>query len=474
MQKKSFVYLSLPVVTCVTLGCTSINPKLGMRDVNQHIHDRIQKNVHQYKNMTISKTSKQFYTNSNVPLTLDEIIEVALQNSSSIQLYLNELNISQSDLIQAKSIKNPILEAEVIFPTKKKIGKTEYEISLSQNIGDLFQRAARIKSAKGSIEKTKLHIINRILKRITEIKIAFYTYQCAIQKNTFQQSAYSTLEATLTLAKEQRKAGNINNLDISQYQKLFQIAKLDLDKDHAAMAIAKFKLINLIGLTNNTDTLSIVPTLPKLPREDPELKTLKSNVSQHNLDLAVSEKNILASKSNLVLAQSQWLPEFHLGVKSEWNSDGELFIGPTASIGLPFFGSNKAAVFRAKTELRKQRWEQNTVRSKAQTKLRLFYTELQLARKAVELYERSILPAEKKILDESLKHYNYMLLGNFHLLEAKKNQMLSKRDHIDALKEYWVARAKLEGLIGEKFSHVKQIIPKQATATEQSAPTHQH
>lgn len=55
---------------------------------------------------------------------------------------------------------------------------------------------------------------------------------------------------------------------------------------------------------------------------------------------------------------------------------------------------------------------------------------------------------QERILSESLKHYNYMLLGNYQLLQAKQNQINAKRDSIQALLDYWIAHAELENLVG--------------------------
>jgi len=53
-----------------------------------------------------------------------------------------------------------------------------------------------------------------------------------------------------------------------------------------------------------------------------------------------------------------------------------------------------------------------------------------------------------KILDLTLQHYNTMFRGAYDLLLAKQNEVVTERASIDALRDYWIARAELERALG--------------------------
>ena len=76
------------------------------------------------------------------------------------------------------------------------------------------------------------------------------------------------------------------------------------------------------------------------------------------------------------------------------------------------------------------------------------------ARQAVETYRETLIPLQERILDESLKHYNYMLLGVYQLLQVKRDELQARRSYIDAQRDYWTAWAELERAVGGKISQI--------------------
>lgn len=62
------------------------------------------------------------------------------------------------------------------------------------------------------------------------------------------------------------------------------------------------------------------------------------------------------------------------------------------------------------------------------------------------------LPQHQRVLRETLLQYNAMQLGNFVLLSAKEREALAERETIEALRDYWITRARLERAIGSNFN----------------------
>ena len=70
------------------------------------------------------------------------------------------------------------------------------------------------------------------------------------------------------------------------------------------------------------------------------------------------------------------------------------------------------------------------------------------ARDAAEYYEKVLLPQRQRILRETLLQYNAMQVSNYILLAAKEREALAEREAIEALRDYWIARARLENAAG--------------------------
>ncbi len=86
----------------------------------------------------------------------------------------------------------------------------------------------------------------------------------------------------------------------------------------------------------------------------------------------------------------------------------------------------------------------------------------------------TLLPLHERIVAETLKFYNGMLLGVYDLLLARQNQLNAQQDYIEAVKSYWLAKADLEHAVGGsslgKTAELEQPAPK----TEPPPIEHKH
>jgi cobalt-zinc-cadmium efflux system outer membrane protein len=69
------------------------------------------------------------------------------------------------------------------------------------------------------------------------------------------------------------------------------------------------------------------------------------------------------------------------------------------------------------------------------------------ARSRVEYYRDVLLPRRERIVDLTQLEHNAMIIGIFQLLQAKQNELASRRDYIDAQLDYWVARTNFDRVL---------------------------
>jgi outer membrane protein, heavy metal efflux system len=62
------------------------------------------------------------------------------------------------------------------------------------------------------------------------------------------------------------------------------------------------------------------------------------------------------------------------------------------------------------------------------------------------------VPNQRRILNESLINYNAMAIGNFELFTTKAEEARTEREYIEAVRDYWITRAKLERAVGGNLS----------------------
>jgi cobalt-zinc-cadmium efflux system outer membrane protein len=93
-----------------------------------------------------------------------------------------------------------------------------------------------------------------------------------------------------------------------------------------------------------------------------------------------------------------------------------------------------------------------------------------------------IIPLRQRIVEQSQRHYNGMLIGIFELLEAKQDEIRAGEDYVAAQRDYWIARAQLERATGGRLRlsagpATRTTAPAGSPATAPAAPAqsgHEH
>ena len=59
-------------------------------------------------------------------------------------------------------------------------------------------------------------------------------------------------------------------------------------------------------------------------------------------------------------------------------------------------------------------------------------------------YRTTLIPLREQIVAESQRFFNFMLIGAYQLLQAKRDEIEAYQDYIEAVRNYWVARSEVE------------------------------
>lgn len=448
MPTRVIIVSSLLLLPISTIWAAE-KPYAGIGDIEQVVSERMETQIQW--NLEPSKTPESMPDLEAMlqkKLAVNEAVQIALLKNPTLQATFERLGIANADLAAAGLVESTIFQGGVGFPVASSAARTSADLSLNQNILDLIQRPWRKKVAFAELESTKLNLADSVLRLVAEVKEAYYAYQGALHMQGFRQSIVSMSQAAVELAKGQREAGNISSLDVDQQLALYHAAKLELEKSKSETKVAREELARLMGITGIPSRWQIAEKLPSLPRKDPILDTLETVAVSQRLDLAASKKRIEASRYALGLARSTKVPSLAVGIHGEMDSEGNNAVGPTVSVGLPLFGQRRVAKARAEAQLRQSERESTALAADIKSELKGAYEEFLLARQTATYYQSQVLPLSKRIVDESLKHYNYMLLSNYQLIQAKQNQISAQRDYINALRDYWMTRSELERIVG--------------------------
>ena len=446
MIRYFFLGLILPMSSLSTLQSQATD------DLQSTIQQRTGKQVEWQKDVEASNQIREaIRALLRRTLTADAAVQVALLNNRELQATFEEIGIAQGELVEAGLLKNPIFAGNARFPDRSPSG-TNIEMSIAQEFFDLLVIPLRKKVAAAQLAKTKLRVGDTILKLAAETKTAFYELQ-AEQQLLGRLKAINETDATaVELAQRQHEAGNINDLDLANQQATYSQSKLDIAETTASVRAGREKLNRLMGTWGDDTVWKIDNELPELPAVDFAQRRLESLAINQRLDLAATKVEIGALVGSLGITKTyRYIGSVEFGVDTEKETDGQRVTGPTWQLELPIFNRGQGRIAKLKAQLRQaeRRLESEAVAIRAE--VREARDRLIEKRDLTTYYRDELLPGRKKILELTLTHYNAMLKSPYDLLLAKQNEISAERGYVDALRDYWIARADLERAVGGRL-----------------------
>jgi cobalt-zinc-cadmium efflux system outer membrane protein len=214
--------------------------------------------------------------------------------------------------------------------------------------------------------------------------------------------------------------------------------------------LAREALAQLMGLSTRDawqvpDRLPVLSDNARAPDEDALLKVAETQ----RLDLSAARREV-ESEQDLarVTHRWRWLGEVDAGYERESDTDGSLLRGPTLSLQLPIFNQNQSGVMRAdaQAELAQARLSDLELRVKNEVARGL--DRLTSAREIAEVYRTAVLPQHESLVSSTQEEHNYMLVGVFELLQARRSQLDASQAYVESVRDYWIARAELRKSVG--------------------------
>jgi cobalt-zinc-cadmium efflux system outer membrane protein len=469
--------LLVGVLPVAFVGCTSTNPKAAFDDVSKHVaarsgyETRWMRDDAQQSEME-QAVSALLQTN----LTAQSCVAVALLNNRSLQAEFEEIGVSQAELSEASRLKNPEFEGMWRLPTHgAKVVNAEY--ALAQNFLDLLTLPARKKIAGRNLETTKLRIAHQVLALAAEVQGTFYTVQAGEQLTNRLALIVEVNEAGADLARRQHDAGNINDLELHNQQAAYTQSRLDLTRAQVQLRADRERLNRWLGLWGKQTAWQTAGELPTLPDKELPLENVEALAISRRLDLAAARGEVANVQSALKLKKSvRWLPGASVGVNAEHDLDHSWVIGPTLSFEVPIFNQGQPEIAKLAAAHRRAMRTLEALAVNIRSEVRESRDALIAAREVAEYHQRILLPQRQRILRETLLQYNAMQKSNYELLLAKEREQQEEQAAIEALRDYWMARAELERSVGGSLTReiAPMTSPMPPAKTEQPHDKHNH
>jgi len=445
----SIIALTAPALLA---GCATISPKPGFDTVSDLVAARspgrtVVWNQGTADDQAAAQRLRELLADE---LTLDAAIQIALLDNRALQAVYAQLGIAQADVVQAGLLQNPILSADVRFPTVQgaAIGAAA---GLVQEFISMLQIPLRKRVAAAAFDEATLTASASIVDLVTEVKRAYYRLQGAEQLLELRRTVRDATGLSADIARRQHDAGNVTNLDLANESALAEQAGADLARAESEVADDREELTALMGLWGGDAAgWRIASHLPELPSDDVPPDALESLAVSQRLDLVAARQRIRTVLLARRLAGAfRWLPSAALGVAAEREVDNGVWsIGPSVELPIPIFDQGQATLARNAAELGQRENEHAALEVTVRSQVRRARTRMETSRRLAEQYRTVLLPLRAKVFQQTQLEYNAMLAGVFQLLLAKRDEIDAGASYIEALRDYWLARTELESAVG--------------------------
>lgn len=462
----------LPIA--VLSGCATVPEEAGFPDVRKHVQQRVAKDVAWPRQAAEKENLARAVGDllARMPLSIDSVTQLALLNNPALQADFEELGVVQADVVQAGLLANPVLGAGTRFSN---VDSTVPNIDLNivQNVLNLLTRPARKRIAETEFERTKLNVGNSVLALVADVQRSYYELLGAKQVAAMRRTVAEAAAVSYELAQRFFQAGNISELDSAREEAANEQARADSMKADAAVVLAAEQLNRLMGLSGRGVKWDIAEKLPALPPSDPQVMTLENTALGDRLDLAATRKETNVMIQSLGLTrQWRYLGGAFVGFDAEREADRQRLIGPNVTLELPIFDQQQARIARNEALLRQTQALVAALENSVRGEVRQAHEQMGAQRTVAEHYASCLIPARERVVEQAQRYQNYMLIGQFELILAKRDEYDAYQQYLEAVRDYWIARSELQRAAGGRaLAGEPPIVPAEVPLPSAAAPS---
>ena len=401
------------------------------------------------------------------PVDANTAVRIAVLNNRELRAQLRELGIERARLLGANMLPNPTFEAE-LQPERQ----TSMELRVEWNVAGLLLAPLRSEAASADLDRARLEVAGEVIDLGYRVRVAFYELQAAEEILRISQHALEALGAAQLAAHALEDAGNMRALDVAARDAAFEEERVRVAEAELDALVAREEVQRLLGLHGDETAWTVAGSLPHAPTDDADVEGLERRAIEASLSLRALRARMIGAARRAGLARVEgMLPEVLVDVHVLLgDSTSETLIGGGLAVQLPIFdrGDAEVAAYEHTLDAAFERYVGMAidVRSQARESRARVLSSGARARQ----YESVILPARRRVLDETLLQYNAMQMSIFSLLSALRERQMREVDAIQTRREYACAMAAMDALLAGH--HVSATGTARSTQSSESEGGH--
>lgn len=442
--------IAVMITTAALAGCASFTPDGGFSSIEQSTKKTIGKDVAWSRSDTdrgaIDSRVRELLKK---PLSVDDAVQIALLNNRGLQASFFELGISEANLVQAGELPNPH------FSMLRARNNQDYKIEqmLTFNIFALVTMPIATEMEKRRFQQTQRMVSMEVLQLSSEARKAYILAVSAEENMRYMGMVKSVAESSAELARRMASVGNFNKLSQAREQGFYADTALSHARAAQNQVGTRERLTRLLGLWGEDANFKLPERLPDLPSSPDDLPNVEQQALAQRLDVQAMRLGTESLAKNLGLSKvTRFINVLEIGPARvlEGARSDPYKKGFEVSLEIPIFNWGTAKVAKSESLYMQSVNSLAQAAINARSEVREAYQGYRVNYDIAKHYRDEVVPIRKRIADENLLRYNGMIIGVFELLADARAQITSVNGYIDALRDFWLAKADLDmAMIGK-------------------------
>ena len=379
------------------------------------------------------------------PLDLELAQRIALAHNPRLLAGFADLGLAQADVYDAARLANPRFSVTWLDASGR---SAQITLGLAQNLAELLTLTPRRRIAAGELGRVQQQAAAALMALSADVEAAWYRHLAALAARELKRAIADAGATSAEFAAAMYAAGNIPRLALDRERAAAETLALDSVRAETDVAATHAALSTLMGVGPEL-TWSATASLPLPVAAEDDAADLQALALAGRLDLLAAQRAVTVLEDALGLARSfRWLGSAEVGVEHERDPDGGRLTGPTAQFELPLFNQGAGRMARAQARLDGARANAAATALEVGNDVARLQAEVRAAREIVARLRERVLPLREHIVHGARRLHNYMLIGQFDVLQDKLAQYAAYEDYLAALGDYWVSRAQLARAVG--------------------------
>lgn len=395
-------------------------------------------------------------------LTLDDCINITLQNNPDIAASYSTQEAQKSQLKQSKSNYLPQVNGNAAYTRSNSNSSTgnmgtnnnySAAVNATQLIYDFGQTSSNVgiqeKTYQSAVQTTNALVNNKIYA----LKVAYYAVLSAEESENIYRQSVEQYTEQLKRAKAFYEVGTYPKIDVTSAQVNLNDAKLNLLTAQNTLKTKKQELLNVMGITEpeNSFILEMSKTLPQF---DLTLEQAINEARKNRPDLLAKQLQVESARQNVTLSQTGYAPTLTANGSYGWSgNDFPLYDrwSAGASLNVPIFSglSTYNKVEQSKQNLLTAQHNLTALEQQILLDVKTAYLDLNNAKERIPVAELTAKQA-KESYDLAVGRYKVGVGNYIEVKDAETSYSKAKLSHIQAVFDYNLAVAKLKNSIGTR------------------------